>query len=147
MENKIQIEQTRFNVNSRIIESALTPNRDTFKALCELINNSLQASATEIKITIDTDSKKDNELFGISSMVIEDNGVGVSKSDFNKKILEMATNSKTDGKGIGRFSTFQLGHNVIFETVAFDENENNFIKTSVELNYNELKYTNILLEI
>ena len=144
MENQIQIEQTRFNVNSRIIESALTPNRDTFKALCELINNSLQASAKEIKITIDTDSNKNNELFeiiGISRIVIEDNGVGVSKSDFNKKILEMATNTKTDGKGIGRFSTFQLGHNVTFETVAKDEN--NFIKTSVQFDYNKMKNSNI----
>jgi hypothetical protein len=42
-----------FSTNSRIIKDQLTQYRNTFYAFCELINNSIQAKATKIDITID----------------------------------------------------------------------------------------------
>lgn len=40
------------NTNGPVVSEILTNYRDTFKAFTELINNSLQASASEVKIIL-----------------------------------------------------------------------------------------------
>lgn len=141
MRGSSEIVLSKMKVNARIIQNTLATNKDTFLALCELINNSIQASASKIEITIDT-SVNDKEEFienSINKIIIKDNGVGVSKSYLNKKLLEMANNSKLTGRGVGRFSSFQLGKIVTFETVAYDMKENAFIRSSFVLSLENIK--------
>ena len=50
MEKKIK---KRISTNSRVLHELLTKYKNTFYALSELVTNSIQAKATEIKINID----------------------------------------------------------------------------------------------
>lgn len=119
-----------FTTNSKIISRILTNYSNTFLAFCELINNSLQASATEIKIHIEPLApSNDFQVSEIVKMVIRDNGVGVAQSDFKKKILEIGTDVKSGGKGVGRFATFQIGSLLEIETMAYDEKLKKCVKT------------------
>lgn len=110
-----------FSTNSRLLSEILAKYSDTAIAICELINNSIQANATEIDITIAQTPANEVGRTVFRELIIRDNGIGVSKSDFKSKILKIATKVKNDGKGIGRFSAFQLGSRVEIETVAYDK--------------------------
>jgi len=109
----------QLSTNSRIIKDLLTKYKDTFAAFCELLNNSIQAKATRIELVID---------YGVGAAArapftrieLVDNGVGVNATDFEKKILEIGTDVKKDGKGIGRFGALQLGEKMTITTVAED---------------------------
>ncbi|MCA4899837.1 MAG: ATP-binding protein [Bacteroidota bacterium] len=68
----------------------MTKYRNTFYALKELINNSIQAKSTEIRFEIDYSSKKDIDSY-IKSIIVRDNGHGVSISDFENKILVVSS--------------------------------------------------------
>ncbi len=117
----------QFSTNSRLIKNLLTKYKDTFAALCELLNNSIQAQAKRIEISIDyNDDFRNKCLF--SKIEIKDFGYGVSVSDFEKKILEIGTDVKTGGEGTGRFGALQLGDKITIETVAFDEIKNAYSK-------------------
>ena len=77
----------RLTTNTRLIKGILTNYKTTFNALCELINNSLQAKSTQINLNIDYD----NSGFvpsTIKSIVIKDNGCGVPFSEFEKLFLK-----------------------------------------------------------
>ncbi len=96
-------------------------------AVFELVKNSFDAHATEVKIifkNLYTDKKN-------SSIVIQDNGKGMDLEDFKKKWLFVAYSAKQDNtededyrktlgskkfyagaKGIGRFSCDRLGGNL-----------------------------------
>ena len=123
-----------FTTNSRVISSLFVNYKNTFTALCELINNSIQANATEIRIYVDQTPGEILKDAVINQIKIIDNGYGVSKSDFRKKILEIGTDVKAGGRGIGRFAAFQLGAVIDIETVAFDKKLNKLVKTSFQLN-------------
>lgn len=135
----VKKESKLIKVNGRLITNALVDKSNTFLALCELINNSIQASANNIEINMTSDSKGEMIKDSITSLSIKDDGEGVSLSDFQKKILEIATDIKPKGKGTGRFSVFQFGKTAYFETVAYDKILNNYTKTSCTLNLNELQ--------
>lgn len=121
-----------FTINKRLISGVLTKYRSTFEAFCELITNAIQAEARSITITIEA-----SELFGTTAdvgfrrIVIRDNGMGVSKSEFKSKILDIATESKKaqGGKGVGRFAAIQLGSRMEIETVAMDPLEQKIYRT------------------
>lgn len=112
-----------FTINKRLISGVLTKYRTTFEAFCELITNAVHARAENIVITIES-----SELLGdtadasFKSITIRDDGIGVSKSEFKIKILDIATESKKaqGGKGVGRFAAIQLGSRMEIETLAKD---------------------------
>lgn len=124
--------------NTRVIKDLLTKYSDTFKAFKELINNSLQANAQNVEINIDYTEQLDVKS-GIKSISIKDNGYGVSFSDFDKKILEIGTNVKDKGQGIGRFSALQIGNLMHIETIAYDESQGEYSKTTFSLDTTDLK--------
>ena len=125
--------------NSRLLSDILADYSNSFVAFTELINNAIQAKAKNIEISIAEVPQASVSDLVISAMTIRDNGHGVPESEFDKKILEIATNSKTGGKGIGRFAAFQLGETVSIETVAYDESKKKYTQVNVTLNESDLK--------
>lgn len=124
--------------NTRVIKDLLTKYSDTFRALKELINNSLQADSKNINIIIEyTDGIEYKS--GIKSISITDDGCGVSFSDFDNKILEIGTTVKEKGQGIGRFSALQIGKLMHIETVAFDSSNDEYSKTNFSLDTTDLR--------
>jgi len=109
----------QLSTNSRIIKDLLTKYRDTFAAFCELLNNSIQAKATRIELAIDY-SNSPAAKAPFTRIELVDNGIGVNATDFEKKILEIGTDVKKDGQGVGRFGALQLGEKMTIMTVAED---------------------------
>ncbi|WP_028328974.1 ATP-binding protein [Brachyspira alvinipulli] len=135
----VKKESKLIKVNGRLITSALIDKNNTFLALCELINNSIQASAKIIELNMESNSPNELIKDSISFLSIRDDGVGVSFSDFPKKILEIATDIKPKGKGTGRFSVFQFGKTVYFETISYDKTLEKYTKTYCTLKLDELQ--------
>jgi hypothetical protein len=127
-----------FKTNGRLLSQVFLSYNTTFDALCELINNSIQANAKEIKIEIDLVNEDDPSPYSCTEYRIIDNGDGVSSSEFEQKILEIATDVKQDGKGIGRFAAFQIGATVSIETTAYDIQLKKYTNTVLTLNANSL---------
>jgi hypothetical protein len=127
----------RITTNTQLIKGLLTNYINTFSALCELINNSIQAKASEISITIDYDDTGLTPAM-LKSIVITDNGYGVCYSEFDKKVLNIGTTVKEGGQGIGRFGALQIGSSMEIETVAYDEAEGKFSKVKFPLNADEI---------
>jgi len=121
-----------FSTNGRLLSQVFSSYNDTFDALCELINNSIQAKSKEIKIEVDLVDDDAPSPDPFTEYRIIDDGDGVSQSEFDKKILEIATDAK-DGKGIGRFSAFQIGSTVIINTTAYDNFTRKYTNSSVTL--------------
>jgi hypothetical protein len=122
-----------FSTNSRVIKDLLTQYKNTFYAFCELINNSIQANSTAIDIKIDY-AKTELTKAPIKVITIKDNGNGVSLSDFDKKILEIGTDVKKGGEGVGRFAALQIGSNVEIETVGHDDKLKKYTKVNLPIN-------------
>jgi hypothetical protein len=127
-----------FKTNGRLLSQVFSSYNTTFDALCELITNSIQANAKEIKIEIDLVSPDDAVPYACTEYRIIDNGDGVSSSEFEQKILEIATDVKYGGKGIGRFAAFQIGSTISIETIAFDKLLKKYTYTALMLNTNSL---------
>lgn len=120
----------QFTFNKRLLSEILAKYPDTFIAFSELLNNSIQAEADEIRIQIDYAPTDEVAISAIKKIVVRDNGVGVPKSQFGWKILEVGTKAKQGGKGIGRFAALQMAGRIQLETVAYDDPEKTFFKTS-----------------
>jgi hypothetical protein len=118
----------KITTNSRVLSDLLTKYKNTFHAFCELINNSIQASAKQIEIKIEYSSGKELTASTIKSLSVKDNGHGVSLNEFEHKILEVGTTAKTDGQGIGRFGALQLGSKVEIDTIAWDDSIKKFTR-------------------
>lgn len=125
-----------FTTHSRLINELFANYLNTFFAFCELINNSLQANAKNIWIDVDyTSNDEALQPLVIKKMVIRDDGDGVYVDDINEKLLNIGTNNKEGGKGIGRFAAFQLGQTIEIETVGKSQAKNKSSKTIIPLNY------------
>jgi len=122
-----------FSTNSRVIKDLLTQYKNTFYAFCELINNSIQANSTVIDIKIDY-AKSQLTKAPIKEIIIRDNGNGVSLPDFDKKILEIGTDVKKGGQGVGRFAALQIGSSIEIETVGHDEKLKKYTKVNLPIN-------------
>ncbi|SEN03809.1 Histidine kinase-, DNA gyrase B-, and HSP90-like ATPase [Mucilaginibacter gossypiicola] len=133
----------KLNTNGRVVSEILTNYRDTFRAFTELINNSIQESATEIKLYIIINENSNTLYPVIESIELIDNGNGVSLADFDKKILEVGTTVKPGGHGIGRFSALQIGESMKIETVGYDETKSKHSKVEVEITASALKNKNL----
>lgn len=127
----------QISTNSRVIKDLLTKYKDTFTAMCELINNSIQANANKIELTIDYNSSLALKS-PISKITLKDNGIGITSSDFKKKILEIGTDVKKGGQGVGRFGALQLGEKLTIETVGYDNSSNKFTKVVFPLDASQI---------
>ena len=132
---------------------------DNFVAVFELVKNSFDAKASEVKITFEN-IYSDNAI-----IIIQDNGKGMDYDDLINKWLFVAYSAKRDGtedsnkqinyyagaKGVGRFSCDRLGRylnlvtikdkpnaqieNLYVDWKKFEEDQKKeFIKISVEHN-------------
>jgi signal transduction histidine kinase len=135
---------------------------DNFVAVFELVKNSFDANATEVKIIFE------NIYSDNAKIIIQDNGKGMDYADLKDKWLFVAYSAKKDGteefdyrskvksdrfyagaKGVGRFSCDRLGRylnlitiknkpnskieNLIVDWKKFEENQNEeFIEIPVE---------------
>ncbi|MCA4895256.1 MAG: ATP-binding protein [Cytophagales bacterium] len=136
METKVR---KKISTNSRVLSDLLTKYKNTFYALAELITNSIQAKATEIKIEIDYPKKSQLSASPIKSISLVDNGHGVPFSEFESKILEIGTTSKSDGQGIGRFGALQIGSQVEIDTIGWDESIKKFTRVFFPIDTEEFK--------
>lgn len=119
--------QKQISTNSRVISSLLTKYRNTFTAFRELINNSIQAAAKNIYVKIDYSNSASLKA-PFRTISIQDDGIGVSASEFDARILEIGTTVKKGGQGIGRFGALQLGAKMTVTTVSFDTQVQKFTK-------------------
>ena len=124
-----------FTTNSRLVNELFANYNNTFVALCELINNSIQANAQHIWLNIEYVAEDEFSSLVINKITIKDDGCGVYIDDLEKKILDIGTNNKEGGKGIGRFAAFQLGKTITIETVGFSQDNNNYSKVIIPLNF------------
>lgn len=51
------------------------------------------------------------------------------------KILDIGTNNKDGGKGIGRFAAFQLGKTITIETIGYSQENKNYSKVILPLSF------------
>lgn len=107
-------------------------------ALSELVKNSYDADATEVKIKINHDLSNGTTIF------LEDNGMGMTKEEVSKFWMRIGTTNKESqsiskkygrlragSKGVGRFSCRRLGERLQLETIAHVlEIHTNVLKTS-----------------
>jgi signal transduction histidine kinase len=102
---------------------------DNFVAVFELVKNSFDARATEVKITFEDIYTKNAKI------IIQDNGKGMDSEDLNEKWLFLGYSAKRDNtedyrdkiksgrvyagaKGVGRFSCDRLGKFLNLITVS-----------------------------
>jgi len=104
--------------------SALSRARKPVLGIAELIWNALDADATRVRVVLTP-----NDLRGIESILVEDNGTGISPSELETAFGQLgdswkrqATVTKSLGrvlhgkKGVGRYRALGIGDNVTWET-------------------------------
>lgn len=123
------------STHPRLLKDVLTQYKSTFAALKELINNAIQANAKRVKINlIPTDCDKDSiNYHPIDVIKIHDDGNGVPFSQFDNKIMKVATDNKEGGLGIGRFGALQIGRTMSIYTVGYEIERKVYTTTSVVL--------------
>jgi hypothetical protein len=131
----------KFTTHSRLITDVLNKYKNTYYAFKEIVNNALQASASEIYIDIDYTDEITISPF--SYINIRDNGIGVSASTFDNRILQIATDNKEGGEGVGRFALFQLGNLVRINTLAHDSESNSFTHTTVSFDTKDFEQAQV----
>lgn len=98
---------------------------DKFTAIIELVKNSYDANATEVKIDfIDSHDPSNGKI------IIQDNGFGMSKDDIQNKWMKIGTNNKRiiklspkpfyrvllGEKGIGRFAIEKISNHIVLQS-------------------------------
>ncbi len=130
----------QLSTHSRVVKDLLTKYKDTFTAFCELLNNSLQAKATQIDLRIEYVSTSAYKA-PLIKIELTDNGTGVAASEFEDKILLIGTDVKKDGQGIGRFGALQIGEKMTIETVAYDPENKHFSRVEFPLDSSKISST------
>lgn len=123
----------KFTTNSRLVNELFASYSNTFLALCELINNSIQAGAKNIYIDVDY---SEEDIFSsriINSLSIKDDGSGVHIEELDYKLLDIGTTNKSGGKGVGRFAAFQLGKSVIIQTIGYSKEKKQYSEAIIPL--------------
>jgi hypothetical protein len=127
----------KFTTNSRLVNELFANYISTFTAFCELVNNSIQAKAKNIKIELAYTGKTELHPLLIKSIIITDDGNGVHISDVEEKILDIGTANKEGGKGIGRFAAFQIGKSIEIETIGFNTVDKTYSKIKIPLSFDK----------
>jgi hypothetical protein len=110
----------KVSATTRLLHDLFTQYQSTFLAFCELINNSIQADAKNIDITIEYANDSEFSATAIKKIIILDDGIGVHQNFIQERLLDFGDSSKKGGKGIGRFAALQIGSNVEIETIGLD---------------------------
>jgi hypothetical protein len=102
------------------------------KALCELIDNSIDASATNINIKVSNDEiifEEDDEIITINTpyIVVVDNGNGMDKQSLKRIVTLCNKNEKTNKNG--KFGIGAMASNATFNKLLIDNN--NFSRTII----------------
>lgn len=118
--------------------------KDYKEALCEYIWNGFEANATEIAISYTV-----NDLGGVDTVVVKDNGDGIAYDELddtfgtflasNKNSLSLKAKSKSN-KGKGRFSFISFATNAKWITTYKDKN--GYWQYSIELTNENKEYIN-----
>lgn len=137
----------KLTTNSRLVNDVLVANTGTYKALCELINNSIQAGAKNIRLTIDYTDENLLAPLPISRIVLWDDGFGVHINDIEDKLLDIGTANKKDGKGIGRFSAFQIGNKFTIETVGYSQDDKTWSHAILPLRSEDFRKENDVRQV
>lgn len=100
-----QVKELPFKVNTAVVSHlSLGLYRNFARAIKELISNSYDAGATEVKIKLDLDK---------AEIIVRDNGRGMGLEDIEKKFLTIgfvtSPSDKTDELGRKRIGTFGIG--------------------------------------
>jgi len=139
-----------FSVDAQLIgELGQKLVASNYIALSELVKNSYDADATEIKISIE--SAKVFSRGCNSKIIVADNGQGMTFEEIQKYWMRVATAHKvsidisegylrprTGNKGIGRFSCQKIARKLILESVA-ELPDGSFEKTKVLFNWSNFK--------
>lgn len=143
----MKIQKEKFRPSARII-STIGENliKDNYAAVVELVKNSYDADATNVKIIFEL---KDNSLY----ILIEDDGIGMNPDTIVNKWLVPSTDDKLirkisergrimqGQKGIGRFSAAILGEYLELIT------RNNGIESNLKINWDDFNNYTYLDEI
>lgn len=123
-----------FNVKSQSVETSGIP-KDYRDAICEYVWNGLEANATTIAIT-----HTNNELQGISEVIISDNGSGICYDTIEdtfgaflasqKNALSLQIKSKAN-QGKGRFAGFSFAECIKWDTIC--ENDGQKVQYSISV--------------
>lgn len=129
----MSVDKMKITAHGSLLSNVFTRKITPFHALKELVNNSLAAESKNITISI-KERQLSSTLFPvIAEIEVLDDGYGVPYSQFKEIIMKVATRSKTDGLGVGRFSALQLGRVVEISTVAYDPTIKKYTSTKVTL--------------
>lgn len=130
-----KIVKMKMSTNPRLLKDVLTLYKSTFYALKELIDNSIQAKSKNIEINLIPSSCDEDSIYfkKIEDIEVVDDGEGVPFSMFENSIMQIATENKIEGGGVGRFGALQIGRDVKIETVAFDKTEGKYTRTAVTI--------------
>lgn len=129
----------KLTTNSRLVNDILAAYINTYKALCELINNSIQADAKNIRLTIDYTDENLLSPLPVSRIVLKDDGYGVHINEIEEKLLDIGTANKKGGKGVGRFAAFQLGNKFTIETVGYSQDTHTWSHAVIPLQSEDFK--------
>lgn len=132
-----------FSASTSLVRKIFANYPNTFGAFCELINNSIQANAKNIWIDIDYVDDDTFSPYIINKIVIKDDGNGVFLDDVNDKLLNIGTENKQGGKGVGRFAALQLGQKITIESVGYSIEKKEFSKILVPLRASDFRQSNI----
>lgn len=137
------VEKMKIGTKGRLLSDVLSRKLTPFHALKELINNSILANAKNIVISLNVQPEPSSLFSGVGEIEIYDDGHGVAYSDFYETIMLIATNKRTEGMGVGRFTALQIGRIVEITTVAYDHEIQKYTKTSLTLNATKLETGNL----
>lgn len=137
----------KLTTNSRLVNDILATYINTYKALCELINNSIQADAKNIRLTIDYTDESIFSPIPVSRIVLRDDGYGVHINDIEAKLLDIGTASKKGGKGVGRFAAFQIGDKFTIETVGYSQDDKTWSHSILPLKSEDFRKENDVRQV
>ena len=132
-----------FSASTSLVRKIFTNYPNTFGAFCELINNSIQANAKNVWVEVDYVDDTTISPYIINRMKIKDDGCGVYQDDVNEKILNIGTENKIGGKGVGRFAALQLGQKVTIESIGYSKEKKEYSRILVPLRATDFKKSNI----
>jgi hypothetical protein len=131
--------QRKISATTRLLHELFTQYPSTFRAFCELINNSIQADAKHIEITIDYPNEGEMFPNAVTKIVVRDDGRGVHVNQIQDRLLDFGDSTKKGGKGVGRFAALQIGSSVEIETVGYDQEDRTFSKVILPFQEQHIK--------